>query len=609
MALPIPSLDDRTYEQLRRDLVAEIPLIAKDWTDHNPSDPGIALLELLAAMAEMILYRLDQIPDAVYENFLRMVVDRPEPVTADVRFTRRMPSAELTELPAGVVLPPELAERLEHQDGRLLFHGAMSETDRDLLLGLSSEADYQAAILELFADSNRSIVIPAGTRVSGPETTETFETVREATIPSGELDSEVVARHLEEVEERELGVSDETPGQAYELLPPRRADSEIRPVLLDPLRQGSAIYNPNPEITVGDERWHYVQDLLESGPDDAVFTVEWLTYKVRFGDGVRGRIPSAGAAIRCRRHQVVCGKEVQVAAGRLTELVRTQVPLETLPFDPSQLIGNVSYNEERKLLILAGAMTAPERDFLLAISPDDAYGKAVQGLYDLAALQEITNPDDATGGRFLFDMETAGDQGLHAALKEPERAITSRDFTDMATKVFNELNGLPGPEIKRAHARRLDDAGTVVVVIIPESERPYLKPTKELKDKVYRFLNQRRLITTRLLIADPRYCTVRIEVTIAARANLNTANLSESAEELVNRFYDPLNGGPDGEGWPLGRAVYRSELHHVLSDLEGVDYVPSLILNGSSSNACVKLGPFELPEVIVDHVSIVGGQS
>ena len=53
MALIGPILDDRTYEQLRDELVRRIPVYTPEWTDHNESDPGIALLELFAYLGEI----------------------------------------------------------------------------------------------------------------------------------------------------------------------------------------------------------------------------------------------------------------------------------------------------------------------------------------------------------------------------------------------------------------------------------------------------------------------------------------------------------------------------------------------------------------------------
>ena len=64
MPLPSPILDDRSYQQLRDELIRRIPVYAPEWTDRNPSDPGITLIELFAFLGENLLYRFNQIPDA-----------------------------------------------------------------------------------------------------------------------------------------------------------------------------------------------------------------------------------------------------------------------------------------------------------------------------------------------------------------------------------------------------------------------------------------------------------------------------------------------------------------------------------------------------------------
>ncbi len=64
MALRTPILDDRSYAQLRDELVARIPVYVPEWTDHHPSDPGVTLLELFAFLGENLLFRFNQIPDA-----------------------------------------------------------------------------------------------------------------------------------------------------------------------------------------------------------------------------------------------------------------------------------------------------------------------------------------------------------------------------------------------------------------------------------------------------------------------------------------------------------------------------------------------------------------
>src|SRR5690349_4133941 len=53
MPLPLPNLDDRSYTDLVEEARRLIPTYAPEWTNHNPSDPGIMLIELFAYLTEM----------------------------------------------------------------------------------------------------------------------------------------------------------------------------------------------------------------------------------------------------------------------------------------------------------------------------------------------------------------------------------------------------------------------------------------------------------------------------------------------------------------------------------------------------------------------------
>lgn len=100
MPLPAPILDDRSYQQLRDELVRRIPVYAPEWTDHNPSDPGIALLELFAFLGENLLYRFNQIPEATRLAFLNLLQIPLRPATpARTLITLR------TDPPGGVLVP------------------------------------------------------------------------------------------------------------------------------------------------------------------------------------------------------------------------------------------------------------------------------------------------------------------------------------------------------------------------------------------------------------------------------------------------------------------------------------------------------------------------
>src|SRR5215831_12898810 len=97
MPLPNPILDDRSYQQLRDELVRRIPVYASDWTDHNASDPGITLIELFAFLGENILFRFNQIPDATKLAFLKLLqisLRPPMPARAMVTLANTNPTGE-----------------------------------------------------------------------------------------------------------------------------------------------------------------------------------------------------------------------------------------------------------------------------------------------------------------------------------------------------------------------------------------------------------------------------------------------------------------------------------------------------------------------------------
>jgi len=73
MPLPLPNLDNRTYAELVEEARSLIPGEYAQWTDHNPTDPGIILMEMLAWLTEMVLYRVDRVPDKNIETFLQLL--------------------------------------------------------------------------------------------------------------------------------------------------------------------------------------------------------------------------------------------------------------------------------------------------------------------------------------------------------------------------------------------------------------------------------------------------------------------------------------------------------------------------------------------------------
>lgn len=73
MSLPVPNLDDLGFDQLVADAKALIPVYDPEWTNYNPSDPGITLIELFAWFCEMVLYRIDQVTEENQLQFLKLM--------------------------------------------------------------------------------------------------------------------------------------------------------------------------------------------------------------------------------------------------------------------------------------------------------------------------------------------------------------------------------------------------------------------------------------------------------------------------------------------------------------------------------------------------------
>ncbi len=83
MSLPTPNLDDLRFQ---KDLVDEarrrIVHYCPEWTEYNVSDPGITLIELFAWMTEMIVYRLNQVPEKNYIKFLELLGIQLQPASS-----------------------------------------------------------------------------------------------------------------------------------------------------------------------------------------------------------------------------------------------------------------------------------------------------------------------------------------------------------------------------------------------------------------------------------------------------------------------------------------------------------------------------------------------
>jgi hypothetical protein len=67
------STDDATARSLVAELSEVIRRVQPEWTDHNPSDPGVTLVELAAFLSEAALYRANVLPEQGRRAVMRAI--------------------------------------------------------------------------------------------------------------------------------------------------------------------------------------------------------------------------------------------------------------------------------------------------------------------------------------------------------------------------------------------------------------------------------------------------------------------------------------------------------------------------------------------------------
>jgi Baseplate J-like protein len=82
MPLIPPALDDRSYDDIVQEMLANIPAHTPEWTNPQPGDPGRTLIELFAWLGDTILYRANLIPERQRIAFLKLLGQSMQPAAA-----------------------------------------------------------------------------------------------------------------------------------------------------------------------------------------------------------------------------------------------------------------------------------------------------------------------------------------------------------------------------------------------------------------------------------------------------------------------------------------------------------------------------------------------
>jgi predicted phage baseplate assembly protein len=314
-----------------------------------------------------------------------------------------------------------------------------------------------------------------------------------------------------------LGESDGTPGQRFQV---RNA-----PVL--PLEAGETLEVL--DVETGDwEPWVARDTFAESGPDDRHFVLDLASGQLELGPAVRsgggrwrryGAVPPKGAALRMTAYRHGGGLEGNVAAGALTVL-RAAIPGVASVVNPRPAIGGV-------------------------------------------------DPESLDSARRRAGME----------LRTRSRAVTAEDF--------EYLCGEASPRVARARCLEPREGSSAIRVhIVPRIEPPdrelpldELVPDEALMTRVARYLDERRLIGTRIELLPARFRGVSAVVSLQASLRADPRRVEYEVARALQVYLNPIIGGSlngAGTGWGFGRPLNVGELYGVVHATPGVDFVKVL---------------------------------
>ncbi|HEU4325854.1 MAG TPA: putative baseplate assembly protein [Roseiflexaceae bacterium] len=288
----------------------------------------------------------------------------------------------------------------------------------------------------------------------------------------------------------------------------------------------------------GYQPWLRVDDLALAGRDQGAYQLDPEAGTVRFGDGLRGRVPDAGRRVRVALARIGGGKAGNQAPGSITQLS----------------------------------------------SPPS--GRTVKLLQSLAT----------EGGEDAETLEQA-ERRIPALFRHRDRAVTADDYRRLAAETpgvrLGRVEVLPR---FRPQQRQSGVAGTVSVMVLPQKDgfqpaNP--QPDRPTLEAVHSHLDARRPLATELYVIGCEYVRIGVSVGVSLLDNLGALSLGQgglaasadgrplsrdsvvaAVREALRLFLWPLApGGYEGAGWPLGRTVRDRELEVVVARVPGVDAV------------------------------------
>jgi predicted phage baseplate assembly protein len=646
MPLQAPNLDDRQFADIVAQARTLIPRYAPEWTNFNDSDPGMTLVQLFAWMTEILVYRINQVPDLNYIKFLQLIgieLEPAQPAVANLTFSLARPDLSYAIVPQGtqvaassggnqplifetdtslIAIGPALSA-IQSYDG-LSFANMFSRNNAAgqwfypfgqhpqpgsaLLLGFSTGVAFPAQAVDLAVTLFSNPLVPeimqCGGTLPPPATliweywdgslweplTLTSDSTRAFTqnghvIFSGP-GSFIQAAPMGKVTASLYWIRARVVAGNYEMAP------QIASILTNTVQATQAVTITD-EVLGGSDGTPNQAFTLANNP----VVVLPQPINVPNSDGTRARITSLRLEVDEGQGFVVWQQvEDFFAAGA-----------QDACYVLNRTTGQVTFGDGRHGRIPGVNLASPTDNI---VARNYRYGGGSQG--NVAALgitqlqtyipsiNAVTNYAAAQGGS---NEESVADAKLRAsqALQSRNRAVTGSDFEYLASQA-------PGANVARAHALPLyhpdfpngEIPGVVTVIVVPNSDAPNPTPNKTTLQAVCQYLDAHRLLTTEVFVIGPTYRKIKVQASLVVLPGSDLATVQNAALAALTGFFHPLSGGADETGWPFGGEIYYSDIYRLLIDIPGVQRVNTdqliLILDNQRQQLChdVPINPGEL---------------
>jgi hypothetical protein len=651
MPLPKPVLDNRTYDQLVAEGRGQIPRLCPPWTDHNASDPGITLLELAAWLSEQNIYRFDRPSEQALRTFVRLAGIEPRaPGVASTVVALANGNAAGIALPSRIQLASSTTERFETTAAvfvstavlATLANGSSALTDvmpaNVALTAFPAFGERPRAASALYLGFDRALDAPGAT-LSLHFWTDAWradQATRDALIAEFNSMVDRIKHECSCEDWKQASASADwlrhyrvtTVWEYYagggNWLPLKDVVDETRALSLTGFVRFTA---PAGHQAGGAGPRFYIRCRIVRGRFECPPRLIHVAFNAVPAEHALSRAERSIGLARGHAHAIFELGEAPVVAGE------TQLRLdngagdvqsnwrEVFDWDRSGphardyllnpergeitsgdgLRGDVlpfGYTVFAAYRVGGGADGNIGHDTLSAVPANAVNAALAPALAGLAKPLHVFQPFDATGGTPRETLRSAQARAF-AVTHDVDKAVTTADFERLALAT-------PGVPVGRVHAVPgmypalpcYPAPGVVSLIVVPRCPLPAPMPSRALLDAVARYLEPRRLVTGELHVIAPCYRRVAVEATLNLACEVDAAAIVALAGAAIDAFFDPLTGGPDGRGWPIGRTVYRSEILALLADLSGVVRVTQFGLRelGDDAPRCdnVELCPYEL---------------